>query len=856
MDRKTLEELDYYKIRDEVSGFCKSEESKFIMAHLEPFTDAQKIHRRKQLSREWTVCINSTKPNALDSWPQVYNTIKSLNAEGISLEQEQFFAVLQFCTSIQKVINFFEANTKELSTKALFELVNQIPDTNPVYSEISKIISKDGKIKDLPQLREIQTRIAELNSKIKGIMRSFTSNPKYADVLESSVPVLKGDRQVLAVKSGRRNAVPGIIHEMSQSGRTVYIEPEESVICTNELIQAEFELKQEIRKIFIELASKIRPYKADLIQALKIMEELDITKAVSEWGKSKNCIFAEDCNDFLEQEYLKTNDNGVEEKIKTIQFKSYKKPLALLQARHPLFGEKAVPIDVKLLEGRKVLIITGPNTGGKTATLKTIALFSMLNQSGFPIPAAEGSCLPIFSGIYADIGDSQSIEDSLSTFSGHMKNIAKALRFSNENSLVLLDELGSGTDPQEGAAVSMAVLDKLIEKNAFVLITTHQGVIKNYGYTNPNCVNASVEFSCETLSPTYRILMGIPGESHALEIAEKSGIPKEIIKKAKEYISEEKADVSSLIKGLTEKHFHADKIIQELAQKESFLEQKKIENDSKALLLKQQELKLKQKQQDERQEFLAQTRRELENLVRKLKEGEITREKTLGVKGFINKISKETEENAIILEQEEKQLLQEAQNLEKIAKSRTSLKPTKKKIKNSQALKNAASVFENTKPKEKKSAQEFKVGSQVIAGISKTKGTLIEKLSKDCWNVQFGSIKMAMKQSELSLCNEQDEKIKNSVSYDFSDFSKPQDKPAFELRLLGMRADEAIKALNRQLDLCVLNNFTNFSIIHGKGNGILQQTVQDYLSNNPAVAEFRFAPPEDGGFGKTYVTLR
>lgn len=860
MDSKTLEELDYYRIRDEISGFCKSEESKFIMNRLEPLTDVQKIHQKKELSREWTICLNSTKQNPLDSWSQVFNIIKSLNAEGICLEREKFFFLLQFCTSVQKVCAFFEVNTKELSTYKLLELTKEIPNITLVYEEISKIISKDGKIKDLPQLREIQSRIAELNSKIKGIMHAFTSNSKYADILESSVPVLKGDRQVLAVKSGRRNAIPGIIHEMSQSGRTVYIEPEESVKCSNELIQAEFELNQEIRKIFIELATKIRPYTSDLIQALKIMEELDIARAAAEWGKLHNCVFAEDCFNSTENSNIQTEKNNFKiekNSNSTVQTIHNQKPLNLVQARHPLFGEKAVPIDVKFLEGRKVLIITGPNTGGKTATLKTIALFSMLNQSGFPIPATEGTCLPIFSGIYADIGDNQSIDDSLSTFSGHMKNIAKAVRFANENSLILLDELGSGTDPQEGAAISMAVLDKLIEKNAFVLITTHQGVIKNYGYTNPNCVNASVEFSSKTLSPTYRILMGIPGESHALEIAAKSGLSKEIIKKAKEYISEEKTDVSTLIKGLTEKHFHADKIIQELAQKESFLEQKKIENEAKTLFLKQQELKLKQKQQDERQEFLMQTRRELENLVRRLKEGEVTREKTLSVKAFINKLSKETEQNENLLEQEEKQLLQESENLEKIVKNRTSLKPTKKKIKNSQALKNALSVFENSKSnqKEKNTLQEFKVGAQVIAGISKTKGTLLEKLDKNRWNVQFGSIKMAMKQSELSLCSEQNENTKNSVSYDFSDFSKPQDKPVFELRLLGMRADEAIKALNRQLDLCVLNNFTNFSIIHGKGNGILQQTVQDYLSNNPAVADFKFAPPEDGGFGKTYVTL-
>ena len=835
MDTKTLLELDYYRIRDEISGFCLSEESRFIMKRLEPFANEAEIDERKNLSREWLKYINSTRSSALSSWPQVYNIFKSLKIEGSTLTLEQTYALGQFCTSVKKLKTSIESNKDALELNSLYALTQTIPDTTAVNDAIYRIITPEGELRDLPELREIRTRIANLNAKIKGIMHSFTSDSRFADVLESTIPVLRGGRQVLAVKSSRRIAIPGIIHEVSQSGQTVYIEPDESVKCTNDLIQAEFDLAQETRKILTSLAEKIRPETQNLADALKIMEKIDVTHAVSLWAKQNNCTFATTC---------KTE------------------PLAIIQARHPLLGEKAVPIDVKFMDGKKILIITGPNTGGKTVTLKTIALFALLNQTGFPVPAKEGTRLPIFSGIFADIGDEQSLDESLSTFSGHMKNIARAVRNVKADSLVLLDELGSGTDPQEGAAISMAVLDRLIEKEAFVLITTHQGVIKNYGYTHPQCINASVEFNTDTLSPTYHILMGVPGESHALDIAKRSGLPQDIVTKAREYIVSEKTDVSALIKGLTTKHAEMDELVRAFNLKEMQLEEKVLKNEQKALALHQKELELKQGIQRESQEFLEQSRKQLENLVRILKEGEITREKTLSVKGYISDLTQKIAENEKRLEQEEEELLKEAQELSKKEKIRVSHKPTKKRMKNSDALKTASVLIDDT---EKASASNKKKASEpkqlifepgaLVTTKNKMQGTILSSAGKGKWNVQVGSLTISIKQSELTLNDQPKLNLKASVSYDLVSDSTSGNKPVFELRLLGMRAEEAIRAMDRQIDLCILSNFKNFSIIHGKGNGILQQTVHDYLSNCPTVSEFKFASAEDGGFGKTYVTL-
>ena len=836
MDKKTLTELDYYRIREEISSFCAAEESRFIMQRTEPLSNEEEIEKSKELGREWLKFLHTTRPNPINGWNPVFNIIKSLKIEGFSLSLQSVYDLGQFCNSVEKLIQAVNSAEKELGLKSLSEKAGLIPEIGQAKIEIFKVITNDGQMRDLPELREIRTRIAALNARIKSVMQEFTSDSKYADVLETNLPVLRGGRQVLAVKSNRRNSIPGITHEVSQSGLTVYIEPEESVMASNELIEAEFELQAEIRKILTELTAKLMPYHQELKAALSVMEELDIACAAAKWGKEKNCIFAKNC----------TTDS---------------EPLQIIEARHPILGESAVPVTVKFLEGKRVLIITGPNTGGKTVTLKTIALFALLNQSGFPLPAAEGTKLPVFKNIFADIGDGQNMDESLSTFGAHMKNIAKAVNNVKEDSLVLLDELGSGTDPQEGSAISMAVLDRLIEKKAFVLITTHHGSIKNYGYTHPECINASVEFNGETLSPTYRILMGIPGESHALDIAKKSGLPNDIIKKAESYILTKKTDVSELIKGLTQKHAELDEMHQELENRENIIEEKELRQEERNLHLQQKELELKNGIQKETQDFLEESRKKLENLVRIIKEGELTREKTLSVKAFINELTDQVRAQEKNLEEEEEALNSRLEEFEKKQKNRVSHKTTKKKTKLSEALKNATSMAQPEDEKNKSSKKtvkmeilEFAPGASVIAGKNKMQGVIASAGSKGTWIVQFGSIKMNMKQKDLTLVSSPKMRTP-SYTIDLAGDSR-ENKPAYELRLLGMRAEEAVKALERQIDLCLLSNLKNFSIIHGNGNGILREIVQDYLSTCPAVKDFSFARAEDGGFGKTYVTLQ
>lgn len=847
MNKKTLTQIDYYRIRDEIAEYCVSQEGKKNILEREPFKDIEEIEKNKNLSREWEKYFSKNYSNPLFGWENIKNLLPIIKMNGSSLTLEQVNNLGHFILSVNNVKKAIENHKIELELTLLPEQIYQIPDLQDAEKKIFRVISTDGQMKELPEIVDIRKQIASLNSKIKTIMQGFTSNSKFHGVLESQVPVLRNGRQVLAVKASLQNRVPGIIHEVSQTAQTVFVEPQEAVLCSNELLQKEFELQAVIKKILTELTQSLQPSIPLFRDALPVMCLLDTTQATQRWGNEHNCCYAQ---------------NVINE------------PPMLIKARHPLLGEKAVPIDIKFMSEKKVLIITGPNTGGKTVSLKTFALLSMLNQSGYPIPADEGTCLPVFSNVFADIGDDQSLDQSLSTFSGHMKNIAQAVKSATDKTLILLDELGSGTDPQEGTAIAMAVLDKLIEKKSFVLVTTHQGILKNYGYTNEYCINASVEFNQNTLSPNYHLLMGVPGESHALDIAKKSGLPSEICKAAQDYILTEQADVSALIRGLNKKHIELNKIQKQneklLSENQEMFEKLK----KKELELRRKENELKKGKQQELNDFLIHSRRQLENLVRTLKEGEITREKTLAVKQFINDLTKNTEHLEQKIEAEEEKLAKDEQDFAKQIASKnhhTSTKKTKRKMSNSEALKYASPFVTQTEktdlPKKSEIAKKnaiFEPGAYVIAGTNNSEGVLIEETRKGVWQVQFGSVKMTMKQKDLRLSDNQERTLTPSVSIDINSkevngniiVEKDIPRPVFELRLLGMRSEEALRSLERQIDLCLLNNFLHFSVIHGKGDGILQQVVQDYLSHSSVVASFEFAPAEDGGAGKTYVTLK
>ena len=845
MDTNTLQILDYFRVRNQVASYCKSEEAKVELENRLPFTDLNTIQEHKNRSIEWQLFINSGVKNPLRGFETIKPLFKRMKVEGNALELEEIYYLGNFTKITKDVKEVFainstddiNKNSNQNQTPLLSEIANEIPSLEVAENAIFRIIDEKGELKDLPEIRAIKQNILKIRNEIDSVIKSFTNNAELKDALQSSVPALRQDRQVLAIKANHRGKIRGIVHEVSGSGQTVFIEPDEAVRKNNELIQEEYRLQQEIKRILRELTNTLKEFTEDFQLAHEKMLVLDTSYAVARYGIETDSVFAQTCTGEFQSPILK-------------------------QARHPLLGAKAIPIDVEFSKeanegrGHRVLIITGPNTGGKTVTLKTIALLSMLNQSGFPVPAKEGTMLPIFTNVFADIGDEQSLDESLSTFSGHMKNIAHALKNADKNSLILLDELGSGTDPQEGGAIAMAVLDELIKKDSFVLVTTHHGILKNYGYTHQSCTNASVEFDSETLSPTYRILMGVPGESHALDIAKRNGLPLDICQAASDYITDKKADVSALIKGLNEKHEELANIEAEVRRKEQKVNEKWRKIDLKDLRVKQKEYELREIGYKKSRDFLDESRKMLENLVRELREGEITREKTLKVKETIAKLTEAVEAEKVNL-QEEKDLLLKAE-----AEQADKVSPVSKEAQSSSSVGPWETVT-------------LKPGFKVTFGRNKMEGVLVGKTKNNLWTVQVGSMKFSAKESELTLLSkaqnsgvsvELDKEIPKKATDSFENYGTDNrvkfgssvihsEKPVFELRLLGMRYEEAVKALEHQMDLCAIHNFKSFSVIHGKGNGVLQQAVQETLKKYTCVKEFHFARPEDGGFGKTYVTL-
>ncbi len=842
-----LEELDYFRIQKKVASFCKSQESEEELLKERPLFKKDFISERKDLGREWTFYISKKGQSAIKPWPQVEDLFSVLNVQGSQLKKEELFALGLFASSVESLRSEAEIILQDENLPLLKKYIFDLPSLSEAKKAVFEILDEDGQIKNLPSIRNIKAQIASLKNQIENALKKYTSDSTIKDALQSNVAVLRNERQLLAVRSDHRNFVDGIVHEVSPSGQTLYIEPIELIKANNSLFEEEAKLNSELKKIFKELTEKLSFYKNDFEEAFKIMILLDKCHAAALYQKETSSVFAEDINEDDEEKCTSK----------------------IIQAKHPLLGEKAVGVDINFMKGKRVLIITGPNTGGKTVTLKTIALFVLLNQSGFPINAGEGSRLEIFNSLFADIGDEQSIDESLSTFSAHMKKMGQIISYANNDSLVLLDELGSGTDPLEGSAIAMACLDNLLEKNSFVIVTTHHGVLKNYGWTNEKCINASVEFDNKNLKPTYKLLMGIPGESHALDIAESSGLSKEVVAKARSYISNQQADVSSLIKGLNQKHLEMEEMIYKEKEKANALEEKELKLKEKELKLSQRQLELDKAEKKESSVFLTETRKKLENLVRELREGEITREKTLKVKNFISGLEDDVEglekklvEKEESLKNQKENLLKEkeffAQNGMRISKAKegksSSNKKTKKHISNSQALLTSPSYIFKREGEDKKI--QLKEGMEVYAGSAKREGILLHKEKNDEWLVQFGSMKMKVKENLICPVPEKFQEAKTLVYVErVKDENDKNEKPLFELRLLGMRYEEAMKALEKQLDLCTLNNFKNFSIIHGKGNGVLQQAVHNFLSHYPGVKNFYFAQPEDGGSGKTYVEL-
>jgi DNA mismatch repair protein MutS2 len=789
---KTLQLLEYGPIMEAAASRALSAEAAAMIRDEKPLCDTDKVAGLKESVRAVLSRINSGDSEPRSGLPSIGFLLPKLGVEGTVLEADEACAIGIF---IEQGI----AIEKWLRPRPGFAaLPAELPDCGGAAADIFAVLDREGNIRDLPPLRAIRRRIKSLNAELEAAVSRYAAGEESRRMLQSAVPSQRDGRIVLAVKANYRGRVKGIVHEVSATGQTLFVEPEEVVEKNNEILIQQRNLDAEIRKILRELTARIAARREILKKFHSGLLYIECLRAKAHYAHDTKGCFA------------RSGESG---------------GLVLGQARHPLLA-KAVPVDLRMDGDTRTLIITGPNTGGKTVALKTAGLFALMNQSGLALPAGEGTTLPVFDGVYADIGDEQSIGQSLSTFSAHITNIAGIAGRATGRSLVLLDELGSGTDPEEGSAIAMAVLDHLIEKNVRLIVTTHHGILKNYGYTRQGAENASVEFDQRTLSPTYRIITGIPGESRALDIAGRNGLSPGIIAKARSYLDEERSDVSALIRGLKEKRRELDEAAEKTRTEEIRLREERRRSDLKELRLRQKEAELKSGAAGKLRLLLDESRKTLENLVRELREGELNADKTRRVKEFLGELARNVEAENAALDEEERAIAEERRRLEGPEAG---------------AVPGTAAVLAP--------------GVEVYAGERRRRGVILRLDKKspagNSWIVEIGSLKISFSEKELIPAAPSKTELKPLIA---AELSAPP--AAFEINLLGMRLAEAVEALRRQIDAAMLAGLKEFSVVHGKGDGILQKGVHDYLKNEPAVEDYFFSRPEAGGFGRTQVVMR
>jgi len=779
MHDHALSLLDFYRIRENVAEYCLSEEGARSVRAALPSGDPSVVADAKARSQAVRELFRDVRGVPSGAFAPVEESARIVGKQGACLAVEELWALGMWADAFGALVRWLSgARHAELAAE-----LAQAPDLAPVAQAAFRIVGPDGEVKDLPELRDIRSRIRTINMDIERTTSSFFQDESTRAMLQSDVPTQRDGRTVLAVKAGSKARLRGIVHEVSSTGQTVYIEPESLVQKNNELVEEEARYLRELQRVLRETTARLNGFSDAIATARIACASFDGLYARARYSHMNDGVFAEE------------RASGID----------------LVRARHPILGSKAVPIDLRMPEGARTLIVTGPNTGGKTVSLKTAGLFALMNQFGLAIPASYGSALPVFDGVWADIGDEQSMDQSLSTFSGHMKAISAIVEGATGRSLVLLDELGSGTDPEEGCAIAMALLDVFIDRGALTLVTTHHGILKNFGYTKEGVLNASVDFDRDTLSPTYRILMGIPGESRALDIARKNGVADEVVDGAGKYLREERTDISALIRGLSAKHRELDTLRDEGKRRlrDAMEEQRKA--DLKELALRQREAELRTQGVSELKNLLSESRKTLENLVREVREGELTKAKTQEVKEFLANLEERVEAAD-----------REARLKERDLRSGT--KPF-------------AAIAE---------------GSAVLVLPGRRRGRVLRAVKGGKWLVETDALRLTVDEADLEPTVELEQKAP-SVSIEAS--SSRSNRAVIELDLRGYRLVEAIASLERQLDAATMEGLTGFSIIHGTGEGVLQQGVKETLARYPGIKEFHYARPEEGGHGKTIVVF-
>mgnify|MGYP002541843979 FL=1 len=789
MEEKSLSTLEYTKILKSLSECAKNDDAKTMAEELKPSSDFREVERAlAETDAAVTMSLKFGSPEILRVEP-VDGAIKRLDVGG-ALSAAELLNVARLLKCIRNLKRY----TKE-QTGALEEYFSELVSAKPIEDEINRAIVSEDEIADAasPALANVRRKMKNTGAKIKDSLDSMVRSGHYQKFLMDNIVTMRNNRYVVPVKAEHRSEVPGIVHDMSASGSTVFIEPSSVVNANNELHELEIKEKAEIEKVLYELSNKVAEISEQVKYNYETLILIDFIFAKAKLALDMKAVCP------------KLNTDG---KIK------------IVKGRHPLIDKsKIVPIDVRLGDDFDVLVVTGPNTGGKTVVLKTIGLFCIMTQAGLHIPANEESEMPVFDDIFADIGDEQSIEQSLSTFSSHMKNIVHIVENAGPNSLVLFDELGAGTDPVEGAALATAIIESIRLIGAKIVATTHYSELKLYALSTDGIENASCEFDVETLSPTYKLLIGVPGKSNAFAISKKLGLPDSIIERSKEKLSDENIKFEDVLGSIEENRVSAQKAREEQERMRREIEQ------------------LKDELQREREKIDKKKDKIYDN-----------------ARAKAEKIIKQAQDETERMLEEIKQLQKEKRNKEAVRAMEEVRKELKLKEKS------------NVRPKNRRSGgvksnvnlNTLKLGSNVLIIDLNDKGTVLS-INKDNQTavIQVGIMKITAKISNLVVLeDEKGSKPESYVAPKRSTGINTAMSGKTEVDLRGMTIGEAELEVDKFLDESVLSGLSEVSLIHGKGTGALRAGIHEYLRHHPHVRKYRLGRFGEGDIGVTIVELK
>ena len=778
---KRYDVLEFYKIVNELIDLSRLENTKEKFLDIDIIKEKSALDKELMLMEEMIDFYKYDDGFELAGLSDIQRFMRNVEVIGSYLSSEDL-ANLKRNLTIFRVSKSRAKNVRD-KYKNIWQLFANIEEVKDIEQFIDDAVREDGTLKDDASLglRDVRRQKQNINANIKEKFDDLMNGKDTQKAVSERIITQRNDRFVIAVKTDFKGLIKGIEHDRSATGSTVYIEPLNVVSLNNKLREYEAREREEIRKILLRLTELIRGRKEEILEIKEILEKLDFIDAKTNYGISKKAIIPK----IINKEYLK-----------------------LVEARHPLIDENVVvPINFELGNPESIMLITGPNTGGKTVTLKVAGLLTIMALSGIPIPAGEKTEIGHFQNVLADIGDEQSLEQNLSSFSGHVSKIKDIMEHANSKSLVLMDELGSGTDPMEGAAFAMSIIDYLNKKHVTSIITTHYSEVKAHAFNSTGIKSASMEFDVETLSPTYRLLEGIPGESNALIIARKYGISDEIIENAKTYISEENQKVEEMIKSIKEKNDELEILKAELENSKRELEEQKSDYNQKLTQLENEKNNVIKKAYEEADEYLKNVQAKAKNLVDKISKDELKKEEAKSTQRSLNMLR-----NSFI---EDK----------------------KKNVKEKKVFSKDIDIHE---------------GEEVLLKSLNQNGKVLRVMA-DAGNVQVqaGILKLVVPIEDLV-------KIKKKKVNKFKNFAslKRTSQVRGEIDLRGMTADEAIADLETYLDRAMLTGYHEVYIIHGKGTMVLRKKIHEYLRTSKYVTEFKDANQNEGGIGCTVATLK